>query len=427
MFKKYLSQIILIFILIKCVFNQPPPSPFPRHPNDELLFDMEKKGMRPHNVNFRIEDKHVPNIIVDVEEIKDADDRNDVITNKSKLRITWKIDNGPNDMDNNSLPSFTVKLLSNVTQDSTNTLFYSYNEKIIQSNVNNYTIEYDVPKLNEFCENCVYNFAVIEDSKSDIKNVGISKTFTYKLREKENKINKKEVDGNKGVNPLVFLGIGVVGISIIALAFLISKRFSKNDSSDDDDKYNLPVQSPSSEYRLRNGTDDKNADHVSVVSDDTGEVSWSNLEIAQDSKQTKNESNDGVYTTLDKRFKRGTKDRYNNIYGLNENQLYKVVRMFTPTEEDEVKLNIGDEVKITEIFEDGWCEGTNNSTNQSGVFPRTCVVEAEHYASMIEKSKNSLLPNRRRSRQSYIANNRNSYNNQAEAELIGIQTNSLKE
>jgi len=49
MFKKYLSQIILIFILIKCVFNQPPPSPFPRHPNDELLFDMEKKGMRPHN------------------------------------------------------------------------------------------------------------------------------------------------------------------------------------------------------------------------------------------------------------------------------------------------------------------------------------------------------------------------------------------
>jgi len=419
MFKKYLLHIILIFVLIKCVLSKSPPSsPFPRHPNDERFFDMEKKGMKPFNANFRLKDTDIPNINVNVVETKDEDDRNDVITNKSRLVITWEVNNGISNTNNNSLPSFTVKLLYNVTLDSTTNLYYAYNETLIQSNVNDYKVEYKVPKLNQ---DCVYNIVVIEDSKSNNHSIGISKSFTYKLREKENnKVNDNEDGGSKGVNPLIFLGIGVVGIAIIGLAFFISKRISKNDSNDDD-KYNLPIQSPNT----RNITDDKNGDHVSVVSDDTGEVSWANLEIAQDSKQTKNESNELVYTTLDKKFKRGTKDKNSNVYGLSENQLYKVVRMFTPTEEDEVKLNIGDEVKITEIFEDGWCEGTNNSTNQFGVFPRTCVVEVEQYASMIEKSKNSLLPSRRRSRQSYIAN-RNSYNHQADAELIGIKTDSKK-
>jgi len=50
MFKKYLLHIILIFVLIKCVLSKSPPSsPFPRHPNDERFFDMEKKGMKPFN------------------------------------------------------------------------------------------------------------------------------------------------------------------------------------------------------------------------------------------------------------------------------------------------------------------------------------------------------------------------------------------
>jgi len=454
MFKKYLLHILLLFILINCVLTQGPtpevtpgptpevtpgPTPGPtsgpsnppsyfRHPNDEPFYDMEKKGKKPKDILFKLEDSDNPNIIVDVVELKDQDKNNDIITNKSKLKITWSIDK-PNNMNinmNNNLPqTFTLKLLSNVTQDSETKLFYSCDTQIIQPNVNEYQFEYNVPKLNE---NYVYNIAVVTDTNGKAQNdIGISKTFIYKLHEKENtSSNSREVNsGNKGVNPLVFVSIGIAAIVIIGLAFLISKGISKNDRHvDDDDQYNLPIQSPSSSFDFKHGLDDKNADHNSTISDDTWEVSWSNLEIAQTSQQTKNAANDNIYITIDnKRFKRDTKDKNNNAYAINENQLYKVVRMFIPTEEDEIKLNIGDEVKITEIFEDGWCEGINNSLNQSGVFPRICVVEAEQYSSMIEKSKNSLLPNRRSRPNSYLSNKNNILNN----EFINDPSNTIKE
>jgi len=311
-------------------------------------------------------------------------------------------------MQNNNLQKFTIKLLGNVTQDSETKLFYFFNERPIQTDVSEYEVEYKIPKLEE---DYVYNVAVIAEPDGISKNnsIGISQTFSYKYMEKQKSSQDGEEQNKKnGNNPLIYIIIGAGCIVILSLALLISKRVSKNSSRESEDQLNLPIQSP------RNSEDkdinDKNLDRISVVTDDTGEVSWTNLEVAQTSNQTKNENNDQFIRTLDKTYK--TIDRTKSLTAKNmeENQSYKVVRVFVPSEEDEIKLNIGDDVEITEIFEDGWCEGKNVSTGEGGVFPRTCVVEADQYTTMIERSKSSTLPNRRRSkRNSYANNNNNEY------------------
>jgi len=242
------------------------------------------------------------------------------------------------------------------------------------------------------------------------------KKIGYIAKDSSNDNGSNENGGKSGINPVVFIIIGGVAIALIAIAFLASRGFGKKGRDEDEDEYNLPVQSPTSP----NGSFDNriDSDHVSVITDDTGEVSWSNLEIAQTSQQTKNEANDKVIRTLDRKFKREDKSRNNNIYVNGEKQIYKVVRMFEPTESDEIKLNIGDEVEITVIFEDGWCEGNNLFTNKGGVFPRTCVVEIEQYASLIKKSKNSLVPTRRRSKH-------NSYSNKQKPQNYQYKSNNL--
>ncbi|ORX57229.1 hypothetical protein BCR36DRAFT_367295 [Piromyces finnis] len=377
------SAIVLLLLLIEVALSQGLQG-FPRNAQDVKFYDMEKIGNSPKDVNFRFGPADVPSITVDIVKIKDQESSNAYITNKSKINIKW---NDPNSNINNT---YTLKLLYNVTQDYTTTYFYSYKDIIIQENVLANEFEYRIPKLEE---NFVYNIAVISDSVDNLqkKHIGISKTYMYKHIEKDNSNQTIEENPKSGISPIVYVIIGIVGLVIIGLAFLLSKSFGNKDrSEEEEDIYNFS-------YR-------RDSDHVSVVTDDTGEVSWSNLEIAQTSQQTKNEANDKVIRTLERGFKRDDKDRSKNVYLSNENQIYKVVRMFTPSEEDEIKLNIGDEVEITVIFEDGWCEGVNKSTNEGGVFPRTCLVEFEQYASMIEKSKNSLLPSRRRSK-------RNSYTN----------------
>jgi hypothetical protein len=313
--------------------------------------------------------------------------------------------------------TYTLKLLSNVTQDYTSGYFYSYAEQIIQSKVNANEYEYKIPKLDE---NCVYNIVVVSEQPNaqQMNDIGISKTYRYRYiaKDSSNDNGSNENGGKSGINPVVFIIIGGVAIALIAIAFLASRGFGKKGRDEDEDEYNLPVQSPTSP----NGSFDNriDSDHVSVITDDTGEVSWSNLEIAQTSQQTKNEANDKVIRTLDRKFKREDKSRNNNIYVNGEKQIYKVVRMFEPTESDEIKLNIGDEVEITVIFEDGWCEGNNLFTNKGGVFPRTCVVEIEQYASLIKKSKNSLVPTRRRSKH-------NSYSNKQKPQNYQYKSNNL--
>jgi len=422
---KYISYALLLFFLIEKVASQGPrisrKLPGPKHPNDELFFEMEKQGKKPKDLNLKFEDRNNPNLIVDVEEIKDHDYNKDVITNKSKLRITWSVNNDTppvNNINNQPPPSttFTIKLLSNVTQDSISKLFYPLDEKQIETNLSTYEYEYKIPKLDE---NYVYNIAVIGDSIGSKNNsIGLSRTLIYKPYEKPTKPKNEDKQDNpnegssNGINPLVYVGIVVGGVAIVGIAYLISKKISKDDSNDDnddnDDNYNLPVQIPNSSKD--NDLRGDELDHISIASNDTGEVSWSNLEIAQTSQQTKNEANEHVYRTLDRKgYKRDDKNK-EKAYETNEIQLYKVVRMFMPTESDEIQLNIGDDVEITTIFEDGWCEGINKSINKSGIFPRTCVIEAEEYASMIEKSKVSSLPSRKRSRKNKNQYNQNIYN-----------------
>jgi len=76
--------------------------------------------------------------------------------------------------------TYTLKLLSNVTQDYTSGYFYSYAEQIIQSNVNANEYEYKIPKLDE---NCVYNIVVVSEQPNaqQMNDIGISKTYRYSM------------------------------------------------------------------------------------------------------------------------------------------------------------------------------------------------------------------------------------------------------
>jgi hypothetical protein len=447
MFRKIIPYTLLLIFIIQIVTAQavssqavpsqtvpsqdPPQNGHPpgrKHPNDTPFYDMEKKGKKPKDVNFKFENENVPDITVDVVEVNNYDEEEEVITNRSKLKIKWSISNENNNSnnknntnngnapitDNNKIKKFTLKLLGNVTQDCETKLFYSFNERAIKTDLIEYEYEYKIPKLEE---GYVYNVAVIAEPDGVSKNnsIGLSRTFSYKYMEKqksiENNDNEKDTKKKGGKNMLIYLIIGAGCVVVLSLALLISKKISKNDHRESEDELNLPVQSPrsSAEFKGRD-INDKNLDRISVVTDDTGEVSWTNLEVAQTSNQTKNEVNDHFIRTLDKTYKTIERNKHDSMKSLEEKQSYKVVRMFIPSEEDEIKLNIGDDVEITDIFEDGWCEGKNISTGEGGVFPRTCVVEADQYATMIEKSKTSTLPSRRRSRRNSYANNNNYYN-----------------
>lgn len=48
------------------------------------------------------------------------------------------------------------------------------------------------------------------------------------------------------------------------------------------------------------------------------------------------------------------------------------LRTYLPEREDELLLNAGDGVTITEAYEDGWAKGVNKITRQEGMFPLAC-------------------------------------------------------
>jgi len=349
--------------------------------NDESLFNMENNGKKPSEIKFETTD--IPNLTVEVIEIKDKDNSVNYITEKSKLKIKWTVNKDNAAYANAITPSsFNIKLLGNVTEDSITKLFYSLSQKEIATSLQNSSeYEYDVEKLDE---NYVYNVAVIGNpvGMSNNKSVGVSKTIIYKPYESKSSDDSKKDDN--GISPKVYIIIGVGALALIVIVVLISKKLGKNDNQEEG--YGLPIQYPTSP---KSGE----LNRVSVVSDNNSEVSWSNLEIAQESAQTKNDA-EHIYRTLDKKgsYKRANKPKENKPI-VNEVQSYKVVRTFAPTEDDEIRLDIGDDVEITAIFEDGWCEGINKNNNESGVFPRTCVVESEQYGTMIERSKSTLLRN----------------------------------
>ncbi|OUM66209.1 hypothetical protein PIROE2DRAFT_59527 [Piromyces sp. E2] len=58
-----------------------------------------------------------------------------------------------------------------------------------------------------------------------------------------------------------------------------------------------------------------------------------------------------------------------------ENNLLYVFHEYIPKINDEIQLNVGDIVKVTKIFDDGWAYGTNISTDCEGALPLACCTE----------------------------------------------------
>lgn len=403
------------------------------------FFDKEKKGDKPGD-KFKLKKNDKTNLLVSVNERNDYDDSSDVITNKSKIVINWKYDDITiaNTTNNEDAPvaftnkNFSVLLLYNVTKDNeTDNYYYSLKNETIASNINTETFEYKVPKLDE---NYVYNIVVTNEPLlvNTGRDIGISKSYVYQLYEKTPTISNDNPESGSSFNPL-YLVIGVVAIiAVLLVAFILSKKMTRKENKNiDDEMYenespnreNIMVSPSSLDVKGDPKDNHLSVDGASIFTDDTGEVSWSNLEIAKTSQQTKNTNNDNVIRTLDKKgYKRENKKA--NSYKDTEELKYKVVRIFNPSEDDEIKLNLGDLIEITTIFEDGWCEGINISTNQRGVFPRSCVIEEDQYQDMLNNSgrgggNSGTLPNRRRSK--HLSMNGNSsyyYKSSSKSETI---------
>jgi len=58
-----------------------------------------------------------------------------------------------------------------------------------------------------------------------------------------------------------------------------------------------------------------------------------------------------------------------------EDKLFEVVYNYEPELPDELKLTVGDKIKIKEIYEDGWAYGYNKTTQLFGTFPSTSLGE----------------------------------------------------
>jgi len=58
-----------------------------------------------------------------------------------------------------------------------------------------------------------------------------------------------------------------------------------------------------------------------------------------------------------------------------EEKLFEVVYNYEPELPDELKLTVGDKIKINEIYEDGWAYGYNKTTQLYGTFPSTSLGE----------------------------------------------------
>jgi len=52
---------------------------------------------------------------------------------------------------------------------------------------------------------------------------------------------------------------------------------------------------------------------------------------------------------------------------------WRVVTAYEPQMEDEVRLNVGEEVNLETIYNDGWARGTNLVTGVSGYLPMACL------------------------------------------------------
>ncbi|KAJ3076994.1 hypothetical protein HK102_005318 [Quaeritorhiza haematococci] len=78
--------------------------------------------------------------------------------------------------------------------------------------------------------------------------------------------------------------------------------------------------------------------------------------------------------------------------GEDASERWKVVHVYVPTLTDEIELNYGDDVNVTERFDDGWAFGTNVTINQTGAFPLACVVRADDFERATSPSRLTFAP-----------------------------------
>lgn len=50
---------------------------------------------------------------------------------------------------------------------------------------------------------------------------------------------------------------------------------------------------------------------------------------------------------------------------------------YFPVRTGEIKVNHGDKVVVTDVLDDGYCNGKNLSTNETGKFPVSCLSDAD--------------------------------------------------
>lgn len=51
----------------------------------------------------------------------------------------------------------------------------------------------------------------------------------------------------------------------------------------------------------------------------------------------------------------------------------RAISPYYAVKDDEISLSLNDSLKVSILFQDGWCFGSNLSQNSEGVFPKDCV------------------------------------------------------
>ncbi|KAI8897126.1 hypothetical protein BC833DRAFT_527411 [Globomyces pollinis-pini] len=51
----------------------------------------------------------------------------------------------------------------------------------------------------------------------------------------------------------------------------------------------------------------------------------------------------------------------------------QVIQDYEAANPDEMSLHIGDKISISCVFADGWGQGKNETTDETGLFPVVCV------------------------------------------------------
>ncbi|OMJ19214.1 hypothetical protein AYI69_g6723 [Smittium culicis] len=81
----------------------------------------------------------------------------------------------------------------------------------------------------------------------------------------------------------------------------------------------------------------------------------------------------------------------------------KAKKQYIPKLEDEIKLDVGDNVKIFLVYDDGWAMGKNYTKDVEGAFPFSCLVSGIS-RSDLEKSDYSFYKNNSESTKSFKEN-----------------------